>query len=288
MPAYKILIDEKFYQTSIEQQKYLNDFLLVVENFFNAKLVMFEPFATSTKSYNRSSRFREVNHSILKTHKVDKYDAGLVSEAEDIALNNLGFTKAFVGKIKYILSISEDNIVVIPYIKDRRHRELQQKQLNDKIFFIGNFDQEVDSNIKRWIQQDELIQISVPSFNNKFPASVLCNGYNEWRSEILRSNSIDDKIATLHKIGMEVAERNKYTYDSKLTALNKRKAKKRDGQSPKRQVFKSPKLDVYLSTDFENGGYEVYNSKPDHQGQYKFNGDFEKEADDNSHPLYLK
>lgn len=86
-----------------------------------------------------------------------------------------------------------------------------------------------------------------------------------------------------------VFDGNNYTYDSCLTALNKKKAKHdKNGNNPKRQIFKSKQLDVYLSTDFIHGGFEVYNKKPTHQGQFKFNGEFEKDSDNNTHPLYLK
>lgn len=283
---YKILLDEKFGYSS-NQTAYLKGIIRIFKEYFRAKIVIFEPFYSS-QNCNMSKMDSLITRQILTTRKYEKYNYNNVIPTSSSELTALGFSPIFIGKINYILEQSNDNVIIVPYIQDLKHRDLKCKHVNNKVFFIGNFDQEIDSNIKKWIQQGDLIKIQNPSFSKKFPAEDFCAGYDDWRSEILQPNSSDDKISTFYKIGLEVAERNKYLYDSQLTALNKTKAKKKNGQSPKRQIFKSPELDVYLSTDFENGGFEVYNCKPTHQGQYKFNGDFEKEADDNSHPLYLK
>lgn len=292
MKKYKILIDEKFYQNTKLQVDYLMKFLKMVSDYFDAKIITFEPFTRPIKSFNKSSNYNKINKAILLTHKIEKRDLDLVIHTNsDLTLKNMGFTDEFIDKIFYILNSDTDNVVIIPLIYSKNHRELQSKHINDKIFFIGNFDEEVNSNISMWIENNEVINLNQPSIDNKFPAASICNGFDVWRSEILSGilSNEDDKISSFGKIGLEVAKRNNYVYDEKLTYINKKLAKKdKNGNSPKRQIFTSKNRNVYLSTDFLHGGFEVYNNKPDHQGQYKFNGVFEKEPDDKSHPLYLK
>lgn len=286
---YKILLDDNFYRNSLAQNKYFYKLVQAIKDYFDAKIILFEPFYKKNISYNLSSMSQTINKVLLSTEKVEKFDLNKVNNASDANLESMSFSHLFIGKIKYILNTNPNDILIIPLICSKKHRELINKSLNDCIFFIGNYDEEVQSNIAAWIANNELIHISESSFDNKFPAHKICNGYNKWRSEILQPSYHGDKISDFTKIAIEVANRNHYIYDSQLTALNKKKAKKdKKGYSPKRQIFVNRAKDVYLSTDFENGGFEVYNKKAIHQGQYKFNGNFEKDPDDNSHPLYLK
>lgn len=285
---YRILLDDKFYDN--KPNKYLYQLLDVLKKYFDADIVIFEPFTKPVKTYNHSYNGQMINFEILRTHKIQKFNLSDVIPGRDIFFNSLGFSEIFIGKLNYILNKYPSDFIIIPYVYAQEHRFLRYKNYQDKVFFIGNIDEEIESNIANWIKKDELIHIDTPSFENKFPAFEFCNGFDEWRNGILKSVSSndDDKISTFQKIALEVATRNKYIYDSYLTALNKNKAKRdKNGNSPKRQIFKTKKLDVYLSTDFMHGGFEVYNKKPTHQGQYKFNGEFEKAPDDNSHQLYL-
>ncbi len=197
------------------------------------------------------------------------------------------------GQLRIVKESDELSEIIFSFTQfayNKLNRNLRIKNTGKFLFYIGNYDEEIESNISKWISDNHLIlHISNPNFNNKFPAKDLCDGYDKWRSEILQPNYNEDKISAFIQIGFEVAIRNHYIYDSRLSALNKQKAKPdKNGNRPKRHVFKNKKKDVYLSTDFENGGFEVYNKNAVYQGQYRFNGNFEKEPDDNSHPLYLK
>lgn len=286
---YKILLDDNFYRNTLEQNRYLDKLLQTIKDYFDAKIIIFEPFYKKNISYHLPSMSQNINRKILETEKMEKYDLNDVVDASDSFLENMSFTQSFIGKIKYIIDIYPNDILIIPLIYSIKNRELVVKGLDDCIFFIGNYDEEVKSNIADWICKNELIHIPKSSFDNKFPAKDLCNGYNEWRSEILQSSYSGQKISDFTQIGIEVAIRNHYIYDAKLTALNKRRAKKdKKERSPKRQVFINQARDVYLSTDFLHGGFEVYDKNAVHQGQYKFNGNFEKAPDNNSHPLFLK
>lgn len=287
MAQYKILLDERLYRTTKEQRAYLGKCLEVFKKYFHAKIAIFEPYYDK-KSYAFSASDSSLKLQILRTNKFEKFNYDEVTPCSCPELNAIGFTNAFIGKIFHILSSNKENIVIIPFIQSGNHRELKKKQYTDRVFFIGNIDQEINSNISMWIKQDEVLKLSCPSEDCLFPAAELCNGFDKWRSEILHSFS-SNKIALFSNISLEVALRNKYEYSSKLTAINKAKAKKdKKGNPPKRQVFIGNEGEAYLSSDFENGGFEVYNKKPIHMGQYRFNGIKEKEADNAGHPLYLK
>lgn len=286
---YKILLDDNFYRNTLEQNRYLDKLLQAIKNYFDAKIVIFEPFYKKNTSYHLTYLSQNINRKILETEKVEKYDLNNVVGVSDVFLENMSFTQLFIGKINYIMNNYPNDILIIPLVYNIKNRELAVKSLEGYIFFIGNYDEEVNSNIADWIFNNELIHIQEPNFDNKFPAKDLCNGYNEWRSEILQSSYSGQKISDFTQIGFEVAIRNHYIYDVKLTALNKRRAKKDKKEcSPKRQVFINQARDIYLSTDFLHGGFEVYDKNAVHQGQYKFNGNFEKAPDNNSHPLFLK
>ncbi|MBQ3161819.1 MAG: hypothetical protein IJC04_06800 [Oscillospiraceae bacterium] len=287
---YKILLDDDFYRNSLEVKEYLEKLIDVIKKYFDAEFVLFEPFYRSKESYHLMAKCQFVNKKILETHKLMKRDLNEVSSINDSTLyDRLPFSQSFINKINYILAENPEYKIIIPLVYNIKNRKLAIKNCGDRLFIIGNYDEEVESNISQWIIHNELIHISMPNINSKFPAKELCAGFNDWRSNILQPDYKGDKISDISEIALEVALRNNYIYDKKITSINSIRAKKdKKGNHPKRQVFKNDKQDVYLSTDFENGGFEVYDKKATHLGQYKFNGDFEKKSDKRSHPLYLK
>lgn len=285
---YQILFDDKLYNNIIEQSAYFNKLIDVISLYFNVTIACFIPFGEKQKSNSLAMGLQNINKRIHRTQLQQKYDLNDVEDVSDSELEQLGFKKSFIGKIYYIRKNNPDDIIIIPLAYNKSNRILRTRNTGAYLFYIGNYDEEVESNISQWISQNNIIHITEPNSNNKFPAKDLCNGYNKWRSEILQPNYKRDKISDFTLIGLEVATRNNYTYDAQLTALNKRKAKRdKNGNPPKRQVFRNKKNDIYLSVDFENGGFEVYDKNARHQGQYKFNGEFEKGPNENSHPLFL-
>lgn len=286
----KILIDDKFYRNTLETEEYLDNLLNVIKEYFDAEIIIFEPFYKNNKTYHFTSNIQLINKKIFKTHKSKKYDSNKVIEVtNNLLYDKLLFSEELVKKINYLLLENTEDRIIIPLVYNIQNRRLPIKKYSDRVFIIGNYDEEVESNISDWIENNEVICIPSPTIDNKFPAQDLCGRFDNWRSNILQPNYDGDKISDLSAIGIEVAKRNRYKYDASLTAINKRYAKKdKNGNSPKRQVFQNNKKSVYLSTDFENGGFEVYDKNATHQGQYRFNGNFEKKADENSHKLYLK
>lgn len=287
---YKILFDDILYKNIVEQNAYFNKLIDAFSLYFDATIVCFIPFGEKQRSNTLTMGLQNINKKIHKTQKQVKYNSNDVTDVSDNELEKLGFSKSFIGKIYYIRKNCPNDVIIVPFAYNKSNRNLRTKNTRTFLFYIGNYDEEVESNISKWISDNNpILHISNPNFDNKFPAKDLCNGYDKWRSEILQPNYNGDKISAFTQIGFEVAIRNHYIYDAHLSALNKQKARPdKKGNRPKRHVFKNEKKDVYLSIDFENGGFEVYNKNAVHQGQYRFNGNFEKDPDDNSHPLYLK
>ena len=286
---YKILFDDILYQNIVEQNAYFLKLIDSISLYFDASIVCFIPFGKKQRSNSLAMGLQNINKKIHKTEKQIKYNLNEVVEESDIELEQLGFSKSFIGKIYHIKKCNPNDIIIVPLAYSKTNRKLDTKNTGAYLFYIGNYDEEIDSNISKWILNNDLIHIPDSNFKNKFPAKDLCNGYDKWRSEILQKNYSGNKISDFSQIGTEVTKRNNYVYDSKLTTLNKRKAKKdKNGNAPKRQIYRNKKSDVYLSIDFENGGFEVFDKNAKYWGQYRFNGNFEKMSDPKNHILYLK
>ena len=292
---YSILFDDNFYLNTVEQLEYFNKLIEIIKKYFDAQIILFVPFYKQSSTYHLSSMSQIINKKILETRKGKRYDVNEVSEVGNKQLESFGFSKAFIGKIHYLKEVETNSSIIVPLCFNQTDDALPVKGYLDFVYYIGNFDRELNSNIAMWIQNNELISIPVPCKNEMFGGKELCDGYDKRRSGILKSFQLDTKKSLFEQIGTEVALRNHYVYDSKLSALNKRKAKpvrdKTTGEitKPKRKVFKSSAGEMfYLSLDFENGGFEVFDKNAKFLGQYRFNGKFEKKSDPNTHKLYLK
>ncbi len=106
----------------------------------------------------------------------------------------------------------------------------------------------------------------------------------KWKKFIAKRDSLSnrDRMAFIEFEGTKVAERNGYQLDSFTTKINRSKDSKRKVFS-----FGLQKGKIYLSIDFETGGFEVCNYKGEHLGEYRFSGIKEKEAD-SSHDIEIK
>ncbi|WP_188400208.1 hypothetical protein [Sporomusa sp. GT1] len=118
---------------------------------------------------------------------------------------------------------------------------------------------------------------NMPSTDALFPNSSICF---ELETEYFRRKQNEDKISLIECIGREVAIRNNYVENREMAQKNKQRF------NSKRVVFKSRgKEPIYLSIDFESGGFEVFDHKLEHLGQFSFGGEKIKEADSINHQL---
>ena len=101
-----------------------------------------------------------------------------------------------------------------------KKHNLDLKVSKDYIFYINHYAKELNSNIATWIQEDNIVHIPFPDIQNIFPAHKLCYGYEELRSQILKSFDSKIKNSSFETIGIEVAARNRYNLDRKLSNKN--------------------------------------------------------------------
>lgn len=94
--------------------------------------------------------------------------------------------------------------------------------------------------------------------------------WNEFR-RILRETPQEDKKALIITKAKQVAERNGYTYDQRISDLNK-------SYNHIRIIYSAGlgKEKMYLSCDVEKGGFEVCNHLGEHQGEYFFDGTIQR------------
>lgn len=284
---YWIILDDNFYNNFTKNQLYMKKLTNFILDYTDVNFVFFHPFVnacnqTPQLAYEKI-RFEK---TILSKRRGKKLNLDEVTKVNDSNFIKLNFSEIFIGKMYYLNKTYPNVKLIIPLCIEVH--DLDKKKDKNFIFYINHYAKELESNIRQWIYEN-IIHINYPNKDIIFPAIDICHGYEELRAEVLKSFS-NDKISSFDKIGTEVAARNHYDYDNKLTQINKRKAKKdKNGQEPRRKVFKNTKGEIYyLSIDFENGGFEVFNKNTKYLGQYKFSGVFEKKSDPNNHKLYLK
>lgn len=116
-----------------------------------------------------------------------------------------------------------------------------------------------------------------------FPMEGFCSyvKYNDYVIKEIQNKKMNqsEKIALFEKIGDTVAKYNFY-------GRNKRLSNKNSTLSKKRIVYtKIQNKDFHLSLDFESGGFEVFDKKYIHQGQYNFDCKKIKRAEPKTHKL---
>lgn len=115
-----------------------------------------------------------------------------------------------------------------------------------------------------------------------FPRADFCSDYNNYVMNRVNNERMTqpEKIALFEKIGAIVATYNEYKKDQRLTTLNSTKKKLRT-------VYKKEFGKVfYLSIDVESGGFEVFDCRFVHLGQYNFCCNLVKPASPITHILY--
>lgn len=121
--------------------------------------------------------------------------------------------------------------------------------------------------------------ISISDGPDAFPNKMLCFALNE---EFLQKRYTASKIPLIVKYGTEAALRNGFTENKHLSVINSKK------QGNMRKVYsRAGKYPMYLSLDFESGGFEVFDCKGVHLGQFSFSGIQVKSSEPKTHKLYF-
>ena len=124
-----------------------------------------------------------------------------------------------------------------------------------------------------------LSDILVSSDNPVFPKCESCQYYNDIFKSRNKGVNNQERRAIIKEFSDKVAKINGYTYSSELSNLNSMRF------SAERQIYTSSYY--YLSVDFESGGFEVFDKKLNHMGQYNFSGCKVKPAQKATHRMIL-
>ena len=116
--------------------------------------------------------------------------------------------------------------------------------------------------------------------NSVFPNAHLCAALNE---EYLKHRATEDRMSLIKKIGGEVATRNGYCYDRRLSSINSQIQ-----QSVRHVYSRTNTINAFLSLDFESGGFEVFDHSGVHLGQFSFAGKQVKSASPSTHKLFFR
>lgn len=125
----------------------------------------------------------------------------------------------------------------------------------------------LDSEIERNIRKEE-----VPILKKKYNNDIELVFYEE----IMKKQSVENRIAYAEIIGLKVANINYYKFEDKISTNESEQSKK------KRRVFSTLKdgVRVFLSIDFEKGMFEILDHSGKHLGEFRFGGTKNKNADD--------
>ena len=226
-------------------------------------------------------------------------------------LNNLVRTTIYpvIYKMSKRDYIDLDNIqpaqcLVNMYIPDVEGKEAFLSYLNhvknDSIIFVGKRNYHIKSPCQ--FQGDTVFSIDISkagiiettdvllrylkqdlNSDEIFPMEGFCSyvKYNDYVIKEIQNKKMNqsEKIALFEKIGDTVAKYNFYERNKGLSNKNSTSSKKRIVYT------KIQNKDFHLSLDFESGGFEVFDKKYIHQGQYNFDCKKVKRAEPKTHKL---
>lgn len=110
---------------------------------------------------------------------------------------------------------------------------------------------------------DALIELK-PTLGSPLPNVDLCDAYCDLLKEKCLNNSQVCCIPLYRKIGAEVLRRNKYVYNSRVSALNGK-------LGPIRDIYSAcGTKGLYASIDVENGEIEICDYRGRHQDAYTY------------------
>lgn len=191
----------------------------------------------------------------------------------DYILPESDYTVSFLQYISYIICNKNQSVIFLGKDNSKLVPEIEFN--SGKILAIADVSEKLQEGLLEYYEIEP---------NAFFKRKVVCKQLDINNNVVnkLRTQSNSERRATIKKYGDLIARLNYFEYSKKLSTLNSKK------QGAERRVYKSKDNNGYLSIDFESGGYEVFDSKCVHQGQYNFNLDKVKDAQPKTHRLYIK
>lgn len=270
----------------------------------------FQHFSQLSEFIQNLYSFTDLNFQLYKKAPYDGYKMEIPIYHQNLNLNNL-VTVNIYGTIQKMLSdeyIDLDNIppATLPSsfqigsdpISIAFRSYLNYLSDCDALLFIGEDNDavprpiEVQGESTYYINTStylflELTNILLPYLKNVedidaiFPRAPFCAKYNDYVLQTIADNHLDQsgKNAIFESVGGVVAGYNLYSKNNRLSRINSTKDKRRIVY----EKYSGKKY--FLSLDLESGGFEVFDRRYQHLGQYSFSGVQDKPADPRNHKL---
>ena len=213
-------------------------------------------------------------YNMLERDYVDLDNIQPVQCLADMYIPNVEGKDAF---LRYLNYVKNDAIMFIG--KRNYHLKSSCQFQSDTIFSIDISKAgiiETTDVLLRYLKQDL-------NSDEIFPMEGFCSyvKYNDYVIKEIQNKKMNqsEKIALFEKIGDTVAKYNFYKRNKILSSKNSTPSKKRIVYT------KIQNKDFHLSLDFESGGFEVFDKKYIHQGQYNFDCKKVKRAEPKTHKL---
>lgn len=203
-------------------------------------------------------------------------------EKEDCTFLILNFGNSPYGREKFLslLKKSRTELPKTTHIQQIDTVEELKKWLRVEIEWKNVLKSSEFGNIKSIYEQSQLNNFDFNSWNpssNYLPLTEISNYLvdNDWDKFrlYLRSNA-SQKNSLISEMAQKVAIINGYSFDNKVSDLNKTKDKIR-------QIYSAGETrnKIYLSVDFEKGAYEICDFQGTHLGEFLFDEKPNGEAD---------
>ncbi|WP_375561257.1 hypothetical protein ACE193_01510 [Bernardetia sp. OM2101] len=202
----------------------------------------------------------------------------------------LNFGNSPYGREKFLslLKKSRTELPKITHIQQIDNIEELKKWLRVEIEWKNCLEPSKFEEIKKKYEKSKLNNFDFNSWNPSLkylPLTEISNHLvdNDWDKFrlYLRSNA-SQKNSLISKMAQKVAIINGYSFDSKVSDLNKTKDKIRQIYSAGENRNK-----IYLSVDFEKGAYEICDFQGTHLGEFLFDEKLNGKAD-KSHNIRIK
>lgn len=211
--------------------------------------------------------FNEVDLNVkLKCGDIKIYEERMLVLIRNIVneiQNNKYEYALFLGKVNSMsFSIGENcnDVFMIEY---------DNKDYDIKV--IKNFNENHFNNTLRKLKSTLYIYDGNPSLNNPLPYCEFCKDLYDIQNTLISNG--ENKYDVFEKIGEEVALRNTYMFDARVTKLN-------NNTEHKRKIYRSSSdPTIFISIDFEKGCFELFNHSGVHQGEIKYDGNVNSKAD---------
>lgn len=266
-----ILLDEDFYNYG-DTKEYIDELTLFLEQFWDLDLSAFHPFCNIGNNWAQKNMLASIQLKFQKLNRLEIFDKEIVVPSSNLIYNCLEFSSDFIGEINFLLSKYDD--IIIPVVQGKHKFNIKKPQ--DHVYIINHIYEEVNSNFSHFILNNIYIKnIIHPNIASPLPNKKLCKNYYIVQKRLIENGS--DKFQTYSSIAREVANRNTYSFNKIVSQKNTNKNK--NHKKNKREIYDNDGK-IYISTDFESGCFEFYNSRGKHQGERSYTNDIISNRDE--------